>query len=121
MRKFLVIAIPVVTLVIFIAVMLSGNFLKLSLGQDDNIPQTIGIVIKDVNNEDWEAADKDTKKLDNAWKKIVRRVQFSSERDEINAFSASLARLRGAIEAKDKSNALSELYVEYEHWGELSN
>jgi len=121
MRKFLVITIPVVTIVIFIAIMLSGNFLKLSLGQNDNIPQSIGLVMKDVSNEDWEAANRDTDNLEKAWKKIVRRVQFSSERDEINAFSASLARLRGAIEAKDKSNALSELYVEYEHWNELSN
>ena len=121
MRKFLVIAIPIVALVLFLVVMLSGNLLKYPLGEDDNIPQAIAVVIKDVNNEDWDTAEKDTDALDKAWKKIVRRVQFSSERDEINAFSAGIARLRGAIEAKDRSNALSDLYEAYEHWNQLSN
>lgn len=121
MRRFLVIAIPIVTVILFIMVMLSGNILKYSWGDDDNIPQSIATVMQDVNNENWEAATKNTDNLDKVWKKIVKRVQFSSERDEINAFSASVARLRGAIQAKDKSNALSELYEAYEHWDELSN
>lgn len=50
---------------------------------------------------------------------LVIRVQFSSERDEINAFTKSLARLHGAITAREKSNALMELYKVYEHWKDL--
>lgn len=121
MRKFLVIAIPIVTLILFIIVMLSGNILKYSLGDDDNIPQSIATIIRDVNNENWESADRNTDNLDKVWKKIIKRVQFSSERDEINSFSANVARLRGAIQAKDKSNALSELNEANEHWEDLAN
>lgn len=121
MRKFLVITIPIVTLIFFIVVMLSGDFLKHSRGNDDNVPQSIATMIQDVNNENWESAEKNINNLDEIWKKIVRRVQFSSERDEINAFSTSVARLRGAIQAKDKSSALSDLNEAYEHWDELGN
>lgn len=118
-RKFLVIAIPIITLIIFVLIMLSGDFLKRPLGKDDNIPATIEQVISNINKEDWEEAAENTDKLSTAWNKVVRRVQFSSERDEINAFTMNLARLRGSIMAKHKANALSELSEALEHWREL--
>lgn len=119
MRKFLVISIPIVTLVFFILVMLSGDVLKKSFGSDDNIPQSIETLIQDVNNENWEAANKNTDNLSKAWDKVVNRVQYSSERNEINDFTISLARLRGAIQAEDKSGSLQELNEAYEHWKDL--
>lgn len=119
MRKFLVVSIPIVTLSFFILVMLSGNYLKRPLGNDDNVPMSIQIVIEDVNNGRWKEAYKNTEKLSNAWKKVIKRVQFSSERDEINALSTSIARLRGAISAQDKSSALIELNAAYEHYNGL--
>jgi hypothetical protein len=121
MRKFLVIAIPVVALVLFILVMLSGDFLKESFGSDDNIPKSLEIVTQDIANENWEAAKVHTENLSTAWNKVIQRVQYSSERDEINAFSMNLARLRGAILAQDKNNGLTELSEAYEHWNELGN
>jgi len=121
MRKFLVIAIPIATLAIFILVMLSGNFLKRPLGKDDNIPESIQIIINDVKAEKWEEADKKAVLLSVSWKKVVNRVQFSSERDEINAINVNIARLHGAIWAKDKSASMQELYEAYEHWDELGN
>lgn len=119
MRRFLVIAIPIVALVFFVMVMLSGNILKQPLVGDDNIPQSIETIIQDVNHENWEAANQNTDNLNRVWDKVVTRVQFSSERDEINAFSINIARLRGAIQAKDKSIVLTELSEAYEHWKEL--
>ncbi|HVJ50670.1 DUF4363 family protein [Desulfitobacterium sp.] len=119
MRTFLVRAIPIVTLIFFILVMLSGDVLKKSFGNDDNITQSIAILMQDVDNENWEAADKDTDNLTRAWNKVVNRIQFSSERNEINNFSISLARLRGAIQAKDRSAGLQELNEAYEHWNDL--
>lgn len=116
MRKFLVIAIPIVTLILFVLVMISGDFLKQSLGVNDNIPQAIERVTQDVNNENWEAADKNTDYLSSAWEKVVKRVQFSSERNEINDFLINIARLRGAIQAQDKSSGLQELSEAYAHW-----
>ncbi|EHJ02229.1 hypothetical protein CDLVIII_5761 [Clostridium sp. DL-VIII] len=119
MRKFLVISIPIVALFSFVLIMLSGGFLKNPLGKNDNIPESIQLIAQDVKSENWESANKNTDDLSNTWDKIVKRVQFSSERDEINAFDTSLARLRGAITAKDMSASLIELNEAYEHWDGL--
>ena len=116
MRKFLVVTIPIVALVSFILIMLSGGVLKKPLGKDDSIPESIQLIIQDVESDNWEGANNKTENLSNAWTKVVKRIQFSSERDEINSFHASLARLRGAIMAEDKSASYMELSEAYEHW-----
>lgn len=119
MRKFLVVTIPIVTLAFFVLIMLSGTILKQSLGKDDNIPESIQLIIQDIESENWDDANKKTEDLSNSWKKIVKRVQFSSERTQINSFDINIARLRGAIMAKDKSSSYAELNEAYEHWQEL--
>jgi hypothetical protein len=119
MRKFMVISIPIVTLAFFILIMLSGDFLKKPLGKDDNIPKIIEEITSDLNNENWEQVIKETEKLEAAWRKVIARIQFSGERDEINSLSMNIARLRGAITARNKSNALVELSEAYEHWEDI--
>ncbi len=119
MRRFLTISIPIVILAIFICIMLSTKILKKPLGNDDNIPQSIENIIDAVKKEDWKEAGEETEALSKAWKKVMFRVQFSSERDQINYLSTNISRLRGAVEAEDKVNALLELYEAYNHWREL--
>ncbi|MDR5587157.1 MULTISPECIES: DUF4363 family protein [Clostridium] len=119
MRKFLVITTPIVALILFVVIMLSSTILKKSLGKNDNIPESIQLIIQDVESENWEDASDKTKNLSNVWKRVVKRIQFSSERDEINSFQESMARLNGAIMAKDKSASLIELNEAYEHWDGL--
>ena len=116
MRKFLVISIPIVSLILFVLVMLSGHILKKSFGKNDNIPQTIQLITQDIEAENWESANEKIKTLSDGWKVVVKRVQFSSERDAINSFDTSIARLRGAIMAKDKSSSFMELNEAYENW-----
>ncbi|NLL73384.1 MAG: DUF4363 family protein [Clostridiales bacterium] len=119
MRKFLVVAIPTVTLILFILIMHSGKILKKPLGNNDNIPQSLDNIIDNVNNESWEAAEDNLVKLNKAWKKVLFRVQFSSGKDEIYKLDTSIARLEGAVEAEDKAAALIEIYEVYNHWEEL--
>ena len=119
MRKFLVITIPIVTLAFFILIMLSGSILKQPLEKNDNIPESIELIIKDIESENWEDANKKAEDLSNSWKRIVRRIQFSSERNQIDSFDISIARLRGAIIAKDKSSSYAELNEAYKHWENL--
>lgn len=116
MRKFLTISIPIVSLAFFVLIMLSGHFLKNSLWKNDNIPEAIQSTIKDIQSENWKSAKEDAENLSDTWKVIVKRIQFSSERDEINSFDSNLARLNGAIMAKDKSSSLMELSEAYAHW-----
>ena len=54
MRKFLVIAIPIVALGLFICIMLSGSFLKKPFGQEEDIEQSIERIKVNINNEKWE-------------------------------------------------------------------
>lgn len=119
MRKFLVISIPIVTIAIFMLIMLSGEFLKKPMGKDDNIPEVIQTLTNNIKDEKWQEAAVNTERLSEVWKKIVKRVQFSSERDEINGFTMNVARLRGAIIAEDKASSLAELEEAYEHWKQL--
>jgi hypothetical protein len=121
MRKFIVIAIPIAALAIFVCIMISGSFLKKPFGKNDNVAQTIEIIIEDVSNEAWDEVVVEVDELDRAWKKVKKRIQFSEERDEINFITSNIARLRGAVSAKDKSDALIELNDAYNHWIELGN
>ena len=119
MRKFIVFSIPIVTLLLFICIMLSGSFLKKPFGKNDNVAQSIEKIREDISNEAWDQAVTEVDKLDSAWRKVIKRVQFSEERDEINFLTSNIARLRGAVSAKDKSNAVIELNDAYNHWEEL--
>lgn len=121
MRKFLVITIPIATLTFFILIMFSSSILKRTLGNNDNISQSIQSIIQDIELENWADANYKTDKLKVTWEKVIKRVQFSSERDEINSLSTNIARLQGSIKAKDKSNSYSELNEALDHWTELVN
>jgi len=100
-------------------IMLSGDILKQPLMGDDNVPQSIQIVMQDINQENWEAAIQNTDHLNSVWNKVINRVQFSAERNQIDDLSMSIARLRGAIQAQDKTSGLLELSEAYEHWESL--
>jgi len=118
-KKLVTIALPVLAICLFILVMVSGSFLKRPLGQDDDVPGSIERLKRIVLDESWDQADIAADELIAAWEKVVLRVQFSAERDEINSLSDNLARLKGAVQARDKAGALMELYEAYRHWEDL--
>ena len=119
MRRFLVIFIPIITLLLFVFIMFSGNILKRTLGEKDDLPGSIDNIIEAVSNDAWDEADDKFDDLKTAWDKILFRVQFGSERNEINKLTTSIARLEGALKAEDSANAMVELYELYSHWDEL--
>ena len=119
MRRFLTIAIPIVSLALFICIMLSGSILKRPFGKDDDVPQAIENLIQEVDNDEWDKVNSEIDNLEKSWNKVIRRVQFSLERDEISDLSMSIARLRGAALAEDKGNSLIELFEAYNHWKEM--
>lgn len=119
MKKFLIYAGTVAVLVFFSLIMLSGNILKKPLGSDDDIPGAIENMLEAVENGAWNDASEEIGSLESAWNKVLKRIQFGSERDEINQLSKSIARLKGALEARDKSGSLMELYEAYMHWENL--
>ncbi len=119
MRRFFIIVIPIVTLLLFVFIMFSGNIFKRPLGENDDVAGSIDNIIEAVSNDAWDEADDRFQDLEIAWDKILFRVQFGSERDEINKLTTSIARLKGALKAEDSANAMVELYEIYKHWDEL--
>lgn len=119
MRKFFVILIPIAILAISILLMLSSPFLKKPRGEGDDVPKCMDKVTKAITLDNWTLAKQNTSELETAWKTVVKRVQFSSERDEINALSVSIARLKAAIASKDKTSSLIELSEVGQHWNDL--
>ncbi|MDU1321159.1 MAG: DUF4363 family protein [Clostridium botulinum] len=116
MRRFLVRTIPIVALSFFIAVMLSAGYMKKPRSQGENVDEFISITIEYVKNEDWSNAEKEVEKLNLAWNKVLKRVQFSSELDQINYLSESIDKAKGGIIAEDKGISLSNLTSFYEEW-----
>lgn len=121
MKKIIYYLLPVVLLAIFVTIMLSGSYLKQPRGEADNVPGKLAIVKEDVRKADWESAQRELEGLEAAWRKVVPRIQFAMERDEINHLGINLARARAAITAGDKAGALMELEEAATHWRNLGN
>ncbi len=119
MRKVFTIAIPVITMLLFILIMQSGSIIKKSLGKNEIIEKYIEDIIIEVNNEDWAKVNIKIDELEKTWKQILLKIQFSSERDEINLFDSNIARMRGAVSAEDRINLLIELNEAKNHWDKL--
>lgn len=119
MRKIKRYIVPVLTLVIFIVIMTSGGFLKRSFNNKDKVLLNIENLKTDILRNDWQQANEDFNKLKSSWKIIERRVQFSTELDELNTIDTNLARIEGALLVKDKAFIIIELSEIIKHWNKL--
>jgi hypothetical protein len=120
MKKFISYAIPIVTLAAFVLLMLGGNYLKKPLSPSEDVVAFVEQSIEHVKVEKWDMLHQDIANIDNAWKKIIPRIQFSVERDEIYNISLNIARLKGSIQSDDKTSTLIELNEIIENWDELT-
>lgn len=119
MKKSLSIAIPIFLIAIFVAAMTTGSFLKQPMASDDDVMLSIEKMEDEILNQDWEKASAHLKDAKKAWKKVVVRIQFSAERDEINELHKALERTGGFIQAEDKGGAMAELAEAQNIWKEL--
>ncbi|HHT49594.1 MAG TPA: DUF4363 family protein [Firmicutes bacterium] len=96
----------------------SGLFWK-SHGLPDPVPTFFRPLETMVTQGQWQMAAENANRMEAAWQKAVRRLQFTEERDEINNFRHSLARMKGYIAAEDKGGALAALKELEETWVDL--
>ncbi|MBU3197974.1 DUF4363 family protein [Clostridium estertheticum] len=120
MKKFITYFIPIVTLTVFVLIMLGGNYLKKPHNPSEDVIAFVNLSIKHAKVENWDKLEQDIASIDIAWKKVIPRIQFSVERDEMYNISLNLASLRGSIASKDKSSTLIELNEMVENWDELT-
>ncbi|HHU52228.1 MAG TPA: DUF4363 family protein [Firmicutes bacterium] len=111
--------IPALVLLLFMVIMNSGTVFKETFGLNRRIPENFVLLQVSIGNEEWSAADYYLKELKTEWKKLLPSLQFSVERDEINHFQQTLARMTGFIEAKEKAGTLAELRALEETWRDL--
>lgn len=121
MKRILPYLVPIALLIFFILVMNGGDYLKKPRGTHDDFNLYMSQMITNVENSQWQQAGHDYKKLGAAWKKIIPRIQFSVEKDEITAINVNFARLEVYLSAKDKEQALAELKEARLHWTHLNN
>ncbi|WP_374019511.1 DUF4363 family protein [Paenibacillus thiaminolyticus] len=118
-RKWIMLSLALLLLVLFGAVLSTGNFLKQPLGSEDRLLESLQSMEKHVKKKDWNQAKDKIEYASKAWKRIVNRVQFSVEREYMYGISGTLSRIRGGIEAKDDSSILQEIYFFYDLWENL--
>ncbi|HEX6593154.1 MAG TPA: DUF4363 family protein [Bacillota bacterium] len=110
---------PVILIGLFIAIMTTGSFLKKPLREDDDVIYYLNHVQEDIEDEDWKSAAEYLTKTQKAWDKVVQRIQYSAERDEINMLKTTFERTNGFIRAKEKAGALAEIAEAQFIWKEL--
>jgi hypothetical protein len=120
MKKFISYSIPIIALAVFVLIMLSGSYLKKPRNSSEDVIAFTQISIVHAKAEKWDMLKDDVTSISTAWNKIIPRIQFSVERDEIYNINLNISRLRGSIASQDKSSTLMELYEIIENWNELT-
>ncbi len=105
----------IVTVLIFFALLMnSGSYFKKPMA--DNF-DTLN---KDLKSENWDKAENTFKELSYSWQETIPRIQFSVEKDEINAINVNISRMEAYIHSRDKNEALAELSEAVEHWNNIN-
>ncbi|MFD1020985.1 DUF4363 family protein [Thalassobacillus hwangdonensis] len=120
MKKIILYLVPILTIILFILVMNSGYVLKKPLGNDDRLLEAITQIESDVKEEEWDHAKEHITYSEKAWTKIVRRIQFSLEKEYVIEITGILSRIKGGIEVKDDKGIIQEIYYFYELWDKLA-
>lgn len=120
LKKFLLYLIPILTLAFFIFIMNSGSLLKKPIGNEDRLYEAVLQIEADIREKNWDKASKNIDYAETAWKKIVRRIQFSVEKEYIIEISGTLSRIKGGIKFEDDKAIMEEIYYFYELWDKLA-
>jgi hypothetical protein len=120
MKRLKYYAFVVLLFAVFILIMNGGDLFKKPLGSGDNFMLYMNRLEDNISTNEWQTASVNYNNLHQAWKKIVPRIQYSVEKDEINAIDVNLARLKICITSRDKTLALIELNEAREHWHDLN-
>jgi len=102
MRKWIITFGSIGLLLLFIAVMGSGAFLKKPIIGEDDVLKQFDQIEESISKNNWSQAGEQMNKQFTIWEKVKNRLQFSVERDIIEEIDHDLAVLKGAIQAKDK-------------------
>jgi hypothetical protein len=101
----------VIPLVAITFLLNAGPVLKRPMGTDDDVAGSLERVEQAALQEDWEQASSAWDQLRQAFVKVERRAEVVVEWNELQDFDMELARLRGAIQAEERSDVLALISV----------
>lgn len=119
MKKIFSFIVPGSVLILFLLIMNSGDFLKQSFSEKDDVKKYINELENDVTNDNWYDAKEKMDKLDSAWEIVENRIQFSVEKDRLEAFETTIYNLKSRIDIKDKKEALAQLDMAKYMWSRI--
>ncbi|WP_217585805.1 DUF4363 family protein [Lentibacillus saliphilus] len=120
MKKFMLYVVPSAMLFLFVVVMNSGSMLKKPYGQDDRVYEAVKQLETHVKEERWEHAEKDIQYIERAWKKVVNRIQFSVEKDNMEEISQTISHMKGQVYIRDDQAIFEHIYYYYDLWDRLA-
>lgn len=112
-------AIPWSCILLFIGIMLSGSFLKQPFSDKDRLLDTMKSLETSINHLDWEKAEEEVNYIEKAWGKVVFRIQFSVERENMMQVDETISRIKGGVKSQDKNIIMEEIYYFYSLWDHL--
>lgn len=118
-KKFIIYAGSISMIVLFVAIMGSGNFLKKPLTYNDDVMKQVNLVEESVNKSQWQDAEIEINKGLASWEKVKNRIQYSVERNYLEDIEGEMASLKGAIRAKDRDTAIITIEKIRRMWREL--
>jgi hypothetical protein len=119
MKKFLLYLIPSLFVLVSLFIMTSGGWLKGPFGDKDDLLGCVEKIEAHVKAENWEKAQQEQRKAENAWETISKRVQYSVERDDMMAIAEALHRIKGGIEVQDATAVFPDIYYFYGIWNDF--
>lgn len=120
-RFWLLYVLPIFLILVFVAIMASGAFLKKPFGTDDRLLESVQMLEKQVEAKQWTEAKSQINYAMQAWDKVVNRIQFSVERESIYDILGTLARMKGGVAAEDDKAIMEEIYYFYVLWDNLGD
>lgn len=121
MKKWILYVCVGLMLIVTFGVLASTMWLKQPFRPDEDVAAIIAELQHELirPNPDWRAIAETRDALRHAWDKVVRRVQFIAERDDILTFTRTTDELRASIIVQDVSMALHRLELLKSIWNEM--
>ncbi|SFE36551.1 protein of unknown function [Alteribacillus iranensis] len=119
LNKMLLYCIPTLFMLLSAALLAGGTWIKEPLGEKHDIMAQMEYMHSLIDKKEWEKASDEYDNVEASWETISKRVQFSVERDDLEAINETLAKIKGGMKQKDTSIVYPELYYFYELWEQL--
>ncbi|MDO7788707.1 DUF4363 family protein [Desulforamulus aquiferis] len=115
-RRVLLWGTVILTMLIFIAALNSGAYLKKPLHPGEDVMAYLAELEANIKANDWQEAEQNYASLVPAWQSIKIRIAFSSEQDQIQHFDDRLEQLGASISIKDQVTSVRDIAVLKKHF-----